>query len=102
VHIDDAAAATAAAVDSDVVGVYNIVDDDPAPVSQWLPLLAREVGAKPPMPVPAWLARPLVGQHGMALMTATRGSSNAKARRDLWQPRHRSWRQGFREVMTAA
>jgi nucleoside-diphosphate-sugar epimerase len=102
VHIDDAAAATAAAVDSDMVGVYNIVDDDPAPVSQWLPLLARTVGAKPPMPVPAWLARPLVGEHGMAIMTASRGSSNAKARRDLWQPEHRSWRQGFPEVMTAA
>jgi 2-alkyl-3-oxoalkanoate reductase len=100
VHIDDAADATAAAVDSDVVGLYNIVDDDPAPVSQWLPLLARTVGAKPPMPVPSWLARPLVGEHAMAIMTAARGSSNAKARRDLWQPEHRSWRQGFAEVMT--
>jgi nucleoside-diphosphate-sugar epimerase len=102
VHIDDAAAATAAAVDSDVVGVYNIVDDDPAPVSQWLPLLARTVGAKPPVPVPGWLARPLVGEHGIAMMTALRGSSNAKARHDLWEPEHRSWRQGFAEVMTAA
>jgi len=99
VHVDDAAAATAAAVDSDVVGPYNIVDDDPAPVSQWLPLMARTIGAKPPLRLPGWLARPLLGEHGMSMMTQIRGSSNAKARRDLWQPAHRSWRQGFPEVL---
>jgi nucleoside-diphosphate-sugar epimerase len=98
VHVDDAAQATAAAVDSDVVGPYNIVDDDPAAVAQWLPRLARTIGAKPPMRLPAWLARPLLGEHGMSMMTQIRGSSNAKARRDLWQPAHRSWRQGFPEV----
>ena len=95
VHVDDAAAATVAAVDSDVVGIYNIVDDDPAPVSQWLPLLARTIRAKPPMHLPAFVTRPLLGEHGMSLMTQVRGSSNAKARHDLWQPEHRSWRQGF-------
>jgi len=98
VHVDDAAQATAAAVDSDVVGPYNIVDDDPALVAQWLPILARSVGAKPPMRLPTWLGRPLLGEHGMSMMTQVRGSSNAKARRDLWQPARRSWRQGFPEV----
>ena len=102
VHVDDAATATAAAVDSDIVGPYNIVDDDPAPVSQWLPLLARTIGAKPPLRLPAWLARPLLGEHGMSMMTQIRGSSNAKARRDLWQPAHRSWRQGFPEVLASS
>ena len=98
VHVDDAAQATAAAVDSDVIGPYNIVDDDPALVAQWLPVLARTIGAKPPMRLPAWLGRPLLGEHGMSMMTQIRGSSNAKARRDLWQPARRSWRQGFPEV----
>ena len=99
VHVDDAAAATVAAVDSDFVGIYNIVDDDPAPVSQWLPLLARTIRAKPPMRLPAFVARPFLGEHGMSLMTQVRGSSNAKARHDLWQPEHRSWRQGFPEAL---
>jgi nucleoside-diphosphate-sugar epimerase len=100
IHVDDAAAATVAAVESDVIGVYNIVDDDPAPVSQWLPLLARTIGARPPMRLPAWLVRPVLGEQGMSLMTAVRGSSNAKARNDLWEPRHPSWRQGFVEAFT--
>jgi 2-alkyl-3-oxoalkanoate reductase len=103
VHIDDAAAATAAAVERGAPGVYNIVDDDPAPVSDWLPALAAAVGAPPPRRVPAWLARPLAGEHGVVLMTEVRGASNAKARRELgWHPAHRSWREGFRTALRAA
>ena len=97
VHIEDAARATVAALDA-AGGLYNIVDDDPAPVAEWLPYLASCIGARPPMRVPAWLARALIGEHGVSLMTAVRGSSNAKATRELgWRPRYRSWRQGFRE-----
>ena len=97
IHIDDAAAATALAVESDVTGLYNIVDDDPAPVRDWLPYLAAAIGARPPRRLPAWLARPMIGEHGIAAMTTIRGSSNAKAKRDLgWRPGYPSWRQGFR------
>jgi nucleoside-diphosphate-sugar epimerase len=97
VHIDDAAAATVAAVERGAPGIYQIVDDDPAPVSDWLPALAAAVGARPPRRVPTWLARLLAGEHGVVLMTEVRGASNAKARRDLaWRPAHPSWRQGFR------
>ncbi|WP_139416773.1 NAD-dependent epimerase/dehydratase family protein [Agromyces laixinhei] len=96
-HIDDAASATAAAVTHGAAGVYNIVDDDPAPVSEWLPALAEAVGAKAPRHVPAWVARPLIGEHGVSLMTKARGSSNAKAKRELdWTPDWPSWREGFR------
>ena len=96
-HVDDAASATAIAVERGAPGVYNIVDDDPAPVSEWLPELARIIGAKPPRHVPAWVARPLIGEHGVSLMTKIRGSSNAKAKRELgWEPRYPSWREGFR------
>ena len=96
-HIDDAASATALALTHGSPGVYNIVDDDPAPVSEWLPELARVIGAKPPRHVPAWIARPLIGEHGIAMMTTVRGSSNAKAKRELgWQPAYPSWREGFR------
>ena len=96
-HVEDAASATALAVTTGAPGVYNVVDDDPAPVSEWLPELARIVGAKPPMRVPAWLAKPLIGEYGVSLMTKVRGSSNAKAKRALgWQPRFASWREGFR------
>jgi len=96
-HVDDAACATAIAVEGGAPGVYNIVDDDPAPVSEWLPELARIIGAKPPRHVPAWVARPLIGEHGVSLMTKIRGSSNAKAKRELgWEPRYSSWREGFR------
>jgi nucleoside-diphosphate-sugar epimerase len=97
VHIDDAATATVAAVERGAPGTYQIVDDDPAPVSEWLPALAAAVGARPPRRVPAWLARLLAGEHGVVLMTEVRGASNAKARRDLaWRPAHPSWREGFR------
>ena len=96
-HIDDAASATALAVTRGAPGVYNIVDDDPAPVSEWLPELARIIGAKPPRHVPALVARPLIGEHGVSLMTKIRGSSNAKAKRELgWEPKYPSWREGFR------
>jgi nucleoside-diphosphate-sugar epimerase len=95
-HIDDAASATAAAVTRGTPGVYNIVDDEPAPVSEWLPELARGVGAKPPMRIPAWMARPLIGEHGVSMMTQVRGASNAKAKRELgWEPAWPSWREGF-------
>ena len=98
VHIDDAAAATALAVDRGDPGLYNIVDDEPAPVSEWLPYLAEVIGAKPPRKAPAWLARLIVGRPGVTMMTKIRGSSNAKAKRELgWELRYPSWRMGFRE-----
>jgi nucleoside-diphosphate-sugar epimerase len=97
IHIDDAARATVLALEHGEAGVYNIVDDDPAPVSEWLPALAKAVGAKSPRRVPVWLAKPLVGDYGISMMMQTRGSSNAKAKRELdWTLRYPSWRQGFR------
>jgi len=96
IHIDDAATATVAAIERGAPGIYNIVDDEPASVATWLPVLAEAIGAKPPMRVPAWLARYLVGEHGVVLMTEIRGASNAKAKRELgWKPAYPSWRQGF-------
>ncbi|MEU0073019.1 NAD(P)-dependent oxidoreductase [Streptomyces sp. NPDC006332] len=98
VHVDDAASATVLAVEQRPGGVFNIVDDEPAPAREWLPHLAACAGAKPPMRVPAWLARLLAGEVAVAMMTEGRGFSNAKARRELgWEPRHPSWRQGFRD-----
>lgn len=98
VHVDDAATATALAVDQKVTGVFNVVDDEPAPASEWLPHLAACVGAKRPMRVPAWLARLVAGDVAVAVMTEGRGFSNAKARREFgWELRYPSWRQGFRE-----
>jgi 2-alkyl-3-oxoalkanoate reductase len=98
IHIDDAAAATAAAaVERGAPGIYQIVDDDPAPVSDWLPALAAAAGARPPRRVPVWLARLLGGEHGVVLMNEVRGAANDKARRELgWRPAYPSWRQGFR------
>ncbi|MBG6097249.1 NAD-dependent epimerase/dehydratase family protein [Nocardioides luteus] len=97
VHIDDVAAATVAAIDRGAPGIYNIVDDEPAPVNQWMPYLAEQVGGRNPMRLPAWLARPLIGEFGVALMTSVRGSSNAKAKRELgWTPSYPTWREGFR------
>jgi 2-alkyl-3-oxoalkanoate reductase len=96
-HIQDAATATLAAIEAGRTGVYNVVDDDPAPVAAWLPELAAAIGAKPPRRVPAWLARLLVGEHGVVMMTESRGATNAKAKRELgWQPAYASWRTGFR------
>ena len=97
-HADDAASATALAVEQRATGLFNVADDEPAPAAEWLPYLASTIGAKPPLRVPAWLARPLAGDVVIAMMTQGRGFSNAKAKRELgWQPRYPSWRQGFRE-----
>jgi nucleoside-diphosphate-sugar epimerase len=97
VHIDDAASATMAAIERGAPDIYNVADDEPARVSDWLPALADAIGAKPPRHVPVWLARLLTGEAGVSLMTSVRGSSNARAKRELgWQPRYPSWRSGFR------
>ena len=102
-HVDDAAEATAIAVEKGAPGLYNIVDDDPAPVREWLPALARMLGAKPPRRIPRWLARLAAGEHLVVMMTENRAGSNAKARRELgWTPAHPSWRRGFAEVLSAA
>jgi 2-alkyl-3-oxoalkanoate reductase len=96
VHIEDAAAATAAAVEHGQPGIYNVVDDDPAPVREWLPVLASALGAKPPRRVPRWLGRLAAGEVPTVMMTEVRGASNAKAKRELgWKPHYASWRQGF-------
>jgi len=96
-HVDDAAAATRLAAERGDGGIYNIVDDEPAEASIWLPELARAIGAKPPYRVPAWLVRPMIGGALVAMMTSIRGSSNAKAKRIFgWRPRYASWRDGFR------
>jgi nucleoside-diphosphate-sugar epimerase len=96
IHVADAAEATAAAVEHGSRGVYNVVDDDPAPVADWLPALAQMLGAKKPMRVPRFVGRLAAGEAGAVLMTELRGASNAKAKRELaWRPAHPSWRQGF-------
>lgn len=96
IDIEDAATATAAAVDHGASGLYNVVDDEPAPAHEWLPFLARTVGAKPPRRMPAWVAKPIAGEHVVLMMTAARGASNAKAKSELgWTLRYPSWRQGF-------
>jgi len=95
-HVDDAARATSAAVSSGAPGIYNVVDDEPAPVAKWLPTLAEALGAKPPRHVPVWLARVLIGEGGVSMMTKVRGGSNTKAKRELgWEPLHPSWRRAF-------
>jgi nucleoside-diphosphate-sugar epimerase len=100
VHLDDAAGATVLAVEQHARGVFNIVDDEPAAAADWLPRLAECAGAKRPMRVPAWLARPLAGEVAVLMMTQGRGFSNAKAKTALgWAPRHPSWRQGFKEEL---
>ena len=100
VHVDDAASATLRAVERGRAGnIYNIVDDEPAEVRDWLPALAAMLGAKPPLHVPAWIARLVAGEHMVAMMTQVRAGSNIKAKRDLdWQPAHPSWREGFAEI----
>lgn len=98
VHLDDAASATVLAVEQKAKGVFNIVDDEPAPASEWLPYLAACAGAKRPMRVPVWLARLLAGEAAVIMMTEGRGFSNAKAKRELgWSLRYPSWRLGFRD-----
>jgi len=97
-QIEDAAAATALAVNGGAPGAYNVVDDEPAPVAEWLPKLAAALGAKPPRHVPRWLGRLLAGEAAAVMMTEVRGAANDKAKRELgWEPRYASWRQGFRE-----
>jgi nucleoside-diphosphate-sugar epimerase len=96
VHTEDAAAATAIAVDRGPSGIYNIVDDEPAPVREWLPVLASALDAKPPRRIRRWLGRLLAGEATTLVMTEVRGASNQKAKRELgWEPRYASWRQGF-------
>jgi nucleoside-diphosphate-sugar epimerase len=98
VHLDDAARATVLAVEQRANGVFNIVDDEPARVSEWLPYLAACVGAKRPLRIPKWLVRPLAGEMGVAIMTEGRPFSNAKAKRELgWELRYPTWREGFKE-----
>ena len=96
IHIEDAAAATAVAVERGERGIYNVVDDEPAPVREWLPVVASALGAKPPRRIPRWLGRLAAGEMATVMMTEVRGASNEKAKRELgWQLRYPSWRQGF-------
>jgi nucleoside-diphosphate-sugar epimerase len=99
-HVDDAASATVTAIERGKLGnIYNIADDHPAEVREWLPKLAEILGAKPPVHVPAWIARLVAGEHVVAMMTLVRGASNAKAKTELgWQPAHPSWREGFADA----
>ncbi len=102
-HIDDAAHATRVAIERGIPGIFNIVDDEPAEVREWLPELARMIGAEPPRRIPAWIARMAVGQALVSMMTKIRGASNAKAKRVLgWQPEYASWRDGFARCIAAA
>ena len=102
IHLDDAAAATVLALEHDGKAIYNIVDDDPAPVREWLPVLADALHAEPPRRFPTWLARLLAGEAAVVTGTEVRGASNAKAKRELgWALRHPSWRQGFPAVYSA-
>jgi nucleoside-diphosphate-sugar epimerase len=102
VHVDDAASATVLAVEQQAKGVFNIVDDEPAPVSEWLPYLAECAGAKSPRRIPKWLARLLAGEMVVGMMTQGRAFSNAKAKRELgWEPRYPSWRQGFKKELAS-
>ena len=101
VHVEDAADATVAAIERGAPGIYNIVDDEPAPVAEWLPAAAAALGARPPRRVPRWLGRLLAGEPAAVMMTEVSGASNAKAKRELgWQPRHASWREGFKTLGT--
>jgi nucleoside-diphosphate-sugar epimerase len=102
IHVGDAADATMAAIGRGAPGLYNIVDDVPAPASEWIPYLAEVAGAKPPLHVPAWAGRLAAGEAVVSMMTETRGSSNSKAKAQLgWTPRHPTWREGFRAWVAA-
>jgi nucleoside-diphosphate-sugar epimerase len=97
IHIDDAASAAVAAIERGAPGMYNICDDEPAPVRVWLPAFAQAIGAPRPLQIPVWLGRLIVGEVGVSLMTQIRGASNAKAKRELgWAPAYATWRQGFK------
>jgi nucleoside-diphosphate-sugar epimerase len=101
-HVADAATATAAAIEHGSPGLYNVVDDEPATVAEWLPFLAQAVGGKPPHHIPAWLGRLAAGEVGISMMTQVRGCTNAKARRELgWQLQFPSWRLGFTRGLAA-
>lgn len=103
IHVEDAASATVAALDRGSTGIYNVVDDEPAPGWEWLPIFAEALGAKPPRRVPRFLARLVAGRFAVGMALDLRGASNAKANRELgWQPRHASWRQGFAESLRAS
>ena len=100
IHTEDAAAATVAAIEQRASGIFNVVDDDPAPVTEWLPYVADLIGARPPRRLPRWLGR-LMGEHLVVMMDEARGASNAKAKRELgWTPRYASWRDGFAAVLS--
>jgi nucleoside-diphosphate-sugar epimerase len=102
IHLDDAAAATVLALEHDGPSIYNIVDDDPAPVREWLPVFAKALGAKPPRRFPTWLALLLAGEAVTVMSTEARGASNAKAKRELgWTPRYPTWRTGFPAAYSA-
>ena len=102
IHLEDAAAATVLALAHDGPAIYNIVDDDPAPVREWLPVLALSLNARPPRRLPAWLARLFAGEAAVVMGTEARGASNAKAKSELgWTPRYPSWRTGFPAVYSA-
>ena len=102
IHLEDAAAATVLALEQDGPAIYNIVDDEPAPVREWLPVYAQALGAKPPRRFPTWLARLVAGEAAVVMGTEARGASNAKAKRELgWTPRYPSWRKGFRAAYSA-
>ena len=102
IHLDDAAAATVLALEKEGPAIYNIVDDEPAPVREWLPVFARALGAKPPRRFPTWLARLVAGEAAVVMGTDARGASNAKAKRELgWAPRYPTWRTGFKAVYAA-
>lgn len=99
VHVEDAAAATVVAVERGASGVYNVVDDDPAPMREWLPVYAEAIGARRPLRVPVWLAQLVAGNAAVAMATALPGASNARVKRELgWEPRWPSWRTGFRDA----
>jgi nucleoside-diphosphate-sugar epimerase len=103
IHLEDAAAATVLALEHDGPGIYNIVDDEPAPAREWLPEFAKDLGAKPPRHFPTWLARLVAGEAAVVMATQARGASNAKAVRELgWTPRFPSWRQGFADAYATA
>ena len=103
IHLEDAASATVLALDHDGPAIYNIVDDDPAPMREWLPVLAQALGAKPPRRLPAWLARLLAGEAAVMMGTEARGASNAKAKRELgWELRYPTWRTGFSAAYSAS
>jgi nucleoside-diphosphate-sugar epimerase len=100
IHVEDAAAATVAALDAGSEGIYNVVDDEPAEMSEWLPEYAEALAAKRPRRVPLWMARMIAGKEAVGLATTLRGASNEKAKREFgWAPVYPSWRQGFRETL---